>query len=95
LSPRGRRALRVDGLQRRFDACAWPIHEEAKLRRDEVEMAIQVNGKLRQTLKVTVDIEEEVLKALVLEDATVRRFLEDKPIRRWVIVKNKIVNIVI
>ncbi len=73
----------------------WPIHEEAKLRRDEVEMAIQVNGKLRQTLKVTVDIEEEVLKALVLEDATVRRFLEDKPIRRWVIVKNKIVNIVI
>ncbi|MFA5236149.1 MAG: leucine--tRNA ligase [Bacilli bacterium] len=73
----------------------WPQFDEAMLRRDEVEMAIQVNGKLRQTLKVAVDLGEEELKALVLGDATVRRFIEEKPIRRWVIVKNKIVNIVI
>jgi leucyl-tRNA synthetase len=73
----------------------WPQYDETRLRRDEIELAIQVNGKLRQTMKVAVDIEEEALKALILADATVQRFLENKPIRRWIIVKNKIVNLVI
>ncbi len=79
-----------------FIACApWPVYEEAKLIRQEVTMAIQVNGKLRTSLIVALDIEEESLKQKVLEDEIVQKFVGMAPIKRWIIVKNKIVNIVI
>ncbi len=58
-------------------------------------MAIQVNGKLRTSLIVALDIEEESLKQKVLEDEIVQKFVGMAPIKRWIIVKNKIVNIVI
>ncbi|HAK05392.1 MAG TPA: hypothetical protein DCM23_01650, partial [Firmicutes bacterium] len=71
------------------------VYEEAKLIRQEVTMAIQVNGKLRTSLIVALDIEEESLKQKVLEDEIVQKFVGMAPIKRWIIVKNKIVNIVI
>jgi leucyl-tRNA synthetase len=73
----------------------WPDYDEAKLILEEITIAVQVNGKLRNSFKVPRDIDQEKLKEMILDDPTIIKFLEGKPIRRWIIIPNKIVNIVI
>lgn len=71
----------------------WPTYEEKYLVDDEVTVAVQVNGKLRATLKIAKDAskEETLQQALPL----VLKYLEGKEIRKTIVVINKIVNIVI
>ncbi len=73
----------------------WPTYDPRLLIKDEIIYAIQVNGKLRSSITVDLQISEEALKIEVLKDSTVLKFLGNSLIKRWIIVKNKIVNIVI
>ncbi len=73
----------------------WPKHDSAMLIEDNVTMVIQVNGKLRSKVDVAVDISEEKLKDLVLSDEKLKPWIEGKPVRNFVIVPKKLVNIVI
>lgn len=73
---------------------SWPIHDETMLVLEQIEIAVQVNGKLRNSIKVAADISEDELKQLVLADQSVMKFTEGRAIKRWIIVKGKIVNIV-
>ena len=74
---------------------AWPTYDEAKLVDDEVNMAVSVNGKLRNTIKVAIDSDQEVVKKLAMEDEKVAKHLEGKEIVKVIVVPNKIVNIVV
>ena len=74
---------------------AWPTYDEAKLVDDEVNMAVSVNGKLRNTIKVAVDSDQEVVKEIAINDEKVARHLEGKEIVKVIVVPNKIVNIVV
>ena len=74
---------------------AWPIYDEAKLVDDEVNMAVSVNGKLRNTIKVAVDSDQEVVKEMAINDEKVAKHLEGKEIVKVIVVPNKIVNIVV
>ena len=74
---------------------AWPTYDEAKLVDDEVNIAVSVNGKLRNTIKVALNSEEEVVKKLAMEDEKVSKHLEGKEIVKVIVVPNKIVNIVV
>jgi leucyl-tRNA synthetase len=73
----------------------WPTYDESKLIKNEVEVIVQVNGKLRGKLVVAVDTEEQTLQTLALADTNVQTFIEGKPLRKVIIVKNKLVNIVV
>jgi leucyl-tRNA synthetase len=73
----------------------WPTVDESKLIDDEVEIVIQVNGKIRGKMWVDLDTEEEELKALAVKVDTVIVHIEGKPIRKLIAIKNKIVNIVV
>jgi len=73
----------------------WPTFEQRFLVRQTVTMAIQVNGKLRQTLEVDATLGEEELKSLALGDDIVKKFLGEAVIKRWIIIPKKIINIVI
>ena len=77
-----------------FDYEMWPTCDEAKLVQNTVKIAVSVNGKLRATLEVEVDLDDETLKAKAFELEGVKRHIEGKEIKRVIIVKNKIVNIV-
>ena len=57
-------------------------------------MAVSVNGKPRATIEVPLDMEEEELKKFALEQEGVQRNIEGKEIKKIIVVKNKIVNIV-
>jgi len=73
----------------------FPIFDEGLLAYDTVSLPIQVNGKVRSTLEVPVDISKDDLKAQVLALENVRRFLpESGEIRRFIVVPGRIVNVV-
>ncbi len=74
---------------------AWPVHDEAATVKDEIEVVVQVNGKLRSRFVAAVDAGEEALKEKALADERVRNFIGGKPIRKVIAVKNKLVNIVV
>ena len=73
---------------------SWPKYDESKLVVNSVEMAIQVNGKLRGTIKVNKDEDDETVKKYAFEVENVIRNIEGKEIKKVIVVKNKIVNIV-
>ena len=74
---------------------SWPTFDEAKTIDTEIEIAIQVNGKLRATLKIEKDADQEVVKAKALEIPNVIANIADKTIRKIIVVPNRIVNIVV
>lgn len=73
---------------------SWPTFDESKIVLNKVKVAVSVNGKLRDTLEVNVDEDEEILKALAFESESIKRHIEGKTIKKVIVVKNKIVNIV-
>ncbi len=78
-----------------IDFEAWPTYDESKLVKSEVEMAIQVNGKLRSTIKIHLDASNEEVEDLALQDENVKKYLDQKQIVKVIVVKNKICNIVV
>jgi leucyl-tRNA synthetase len=64
------------------------------LRQDEVELVVQVNGKLRGRVTVAAKASEEIIKAAALADEHVKRFV-DKPVRKVIYVPGKLINIVV
>lgn len=74
---------------------AWPTYDEKMLVQSTVEMAVQVNGKLRAKITVNKDEDDEVVQASALSQDNVKTHTEGKNIVKVIVVKNKIVNIVV
>ena len=77
-----------------IDFQPWPTYDEAKLVLDEIEIAIQINGKLRATMKIANNSSEEAIKEKALNLEAVSSRIEGKEIKKIIVIKNKIVNIV-
>jgi leucyl-tRNA synthetase len=75
-------------------AQSWPGYDEKFLVEDEVEIVLQVNGKLRDRIKVPLDATKAELEAAALANAKVQNAIGGKPVRKVVVVPNKLVNIV-
>lgn len=73
---------------------AWPQYDESKLVDDEVEIVVQLNGKVKAKLTVPADATREQLEELAKNDARVKEQLEGKTIRKVIAVPGKLVNIV-
>ena len=71
----------------------WPALDEKSLSRDELEIIVQVNGKLRAKINVAADIAKEDLEAQVLELEAVKKFTDGMTIRKVIVVPGKLVNI--
>ena len=72
----------------------WPEADPALVVEDTVTIAVQVNGKLRATLAMPRDAAKEVAESMALADDNVQRALEGKPVRKVIVVPNRIVNVV-
>jgi leucyl-tRNA synthetase len=73
----------------------WPEADVSALVQDSIEMVIQVNGKLRSKLAVSVSASNQEIETLALADDAVKRFFENKPVKKVIIVAKKLVNIVV
>ena len=71
----------------------WPTYDEAKTVDNTINLPIQINGKLKGTIQVELDLPEETIKTLAHEK--VANLLEGKNIVKDIYVKNKIYNIVV
>ena len=74
---------------------AWPTYDEAKTIDEEKEIGVQVNGKLRASIKVNINDSEDTLKEKALNEENVKKFTEGKEILKVIAIKGKIVNIVV
>jgi leucyl-tRNA synthetase len=71
----------------------WPAVDEAALKRDLIELVVQVNGKLRATIRVPADADRATIESLALADEAVRRFVTTTP-KKVVVVPGRLVNVV-
>ena len=74
---------------------AWPEADPALLTDDSIEIGVQVNGKLRDTVSLPRDAEEDDARATALASAGVIRYLEGREPRKVIVVKNRIINVVV
>jgi leucyl-tRNA synthetase len=73
----------------------WPEYDPAKTVDTEVEMAVQVNGKLRSAVTVPTDSDEKTVLDAAMADEKVAKFMEGMEIVKTIVVKNKLVNIIL
>ena len=73
----------------------WPKADEAFLTDNKVTLAVQVQGKLRGTIELPADCDDEEAKKAALALGPVKAQIGDKPVRKIIVIKNKIVNVVI
>jgi len=74
---------------------SWPAYDERLLIEDEVEIVIQINGKLRDRVKMPIVATEEELKAVALSNPKVQDRISGKAVRKVIVVPKKLVNIVV
>jgi len=74
---------------------AWPSYDDSILAVDEEEIAVQVLGKVKTRLMLPVDISEDELKQRVLDDENIKQFIERTPVRKFIIVPHRLVNLVV
>jgi leucyl-tRNA synthetase len=72
----------------------WPTHDESALVRDTIEMMVQVNGKLRGRIQIAPDEDKTAIEKIAMSDANVQRFIEDKEVKKVIVVPGRLVNIV-
>jgi leucyl-tRNA synthetase len=83
------------GHQEELVQVTWPEFDESALVLDEIQMVVQVNGKLRAKITVAADTPKESIEKLALSEENVSKFIGDKPVRKVIVVPKKLVNIVI
>ncbi len=73
----------------------WPEWDETIAREEELELVIQINGRVRSKVMIPAGLSDERLKGIALDDQRIRRFIEGKTIKNIFVVKGKLVNIVV
>jgi leucyl-tRNA synthetase len=73
----------------------WPVVVESALQQDEIEIVVQVNGKLRGRITVPATADEATAQAVALADENVSKFVGDKPVRKAILVRGKLLNLVV
>ena len=72
----------------------WPSHDEAHLVESTIEMAVQVNGKLRDRIQIPADIDKADIERIALESENVQRHTDGKSVKKVIVIPGKLVNIV-
>jgi leucyl-tRNA synthetase len=72
----------------------WPVFDATKIEEEEIEIVVQINGKLRSRLRLAASSDREALEKAALADKKIREHLADKTIRKVVVVPGRMVNVV-
>jgi len=83
------------GHQKSIFRCGWPQADMNVAKEDEVEMPVQINGKIRARMQFPTDTDQATIQEAVLDCPDVKKWLQDKTIRKIIVVPNKLVNIAI
>ena len=89
------RLWRELGFSDELQYAAWPKVNEEALLQDEIELVVQVNGKLRSKITISVSASNEEIQVVALGDKLVQNYVQGQPIKKVVVVPGRLVNIVI
>lgn len=73
----------------------WPKFDEQALVKDEIQLMVQVNGKLRAKINIAADASKDIIEEMALSDENVLRFTADKQLKKVIVVPGRLVNIVV
>ena len=73
----------------------WPLFSAEALKEESYELVIQINGKVRDKINIEIDSNDEEIKNKTLIRPNVKKWIDQKTIRKIIIVKGKIINIVV
>jgi leucyl-tRNA synthetase len=85
----------IGGKKSMFQNPVWFEPDDDALVEDNVNIAVQINGKLRSAIEMPIDSKQDAVKSILLKDTKVTKHLEGKKIIKEIFVKNKIYNIVV
>ena len=74
---------------------SWPTYDESKLVKEEKEIVVQVNGKVRAKFNISASASDDVIYEEALKQENVVKFINGQEIKKHFVIKNKMVNIVI
>jgi leucyl-tRNA synthetase len=74
--------------------CNWPVCDDSALVQDQITLVVQVNGKVRGKINVAADAAKTDIEALVLSEPNVQRHVQDRPVKKFIVVPGKLVNVV-
>ncbi len=74
---------------------SWPQYDESRIADEEKEIAVQVNGKLRSTVVIPVDADDDAIMKIVCENEKISRLMDGMQVVKTIIVKNKLVNLIL
>ncbi|MGZ8164284.1 MAG: leucine--tRNA ligase [Methylobacter sp.] len=83
------------GHQQALVSESWPEVDETALEQDSLELVIQVNGKLRGKILVSATASSKEVEESALNDENIKRFIENKPVKKVIVVPKKLINIVV
>ncbi|MGZ8184386.1 MAG: leucine--tRNA ligase [Methylobacter sp.] len=83
------------GHQEAVVGASWPEVDATALEQDTLELVLQVNGKLRSKMSVSITASKDEIEAMALSDEHVKRFIEGQPVKKVIVVPKKLVNIVV
>ena len=83
------------GMSQAVYEASWPAVDENALKKDSIDLVVQVNGKKRATIQLAVDATKEQVEAAALNSENVRKFIEDTKVVKVIVVPGRLVNIVV
>ncbi len=85
----------IVGNEQAIDDQPWPEHDEEAAKEEMLTIVVQVCGKVRSRFQVPADADDDHLKETALADNNVQKFIADRPVKKIIVVKKKLVNIVV
>jgi leucyl-tRNA synthetase len=85
----------LKGHQEPVALTAWPLVDHAALTQESCTLVVQINGKLRDQIEVPVDMGESDIQTLALNAPKAKTYIDGKTVKKIVVVKNRLVNIVV
>ena len=73
----------------------WPKYDQKKIKEDTVNIVVQINGKKRGLMETQINIPEKILMEKIYQDEKLKKYMVDKPIKKTIFIKDKIINIIV
>ena len=73
----------------------WPTYDEAKTKESKVTLVVQINGKVRDKIEIEMGLDQEHIKELALNTPRIKELINNQPIKKVIVVPNKLVSIVL
>jgi leucyl-tRNA synthetase len=83
------------GNSRAIFSEAWPDWDEGLTKEDEIELVMQINGKLRNKVMIPAGLDDDAIKERSLRDQKISEYVKGRSIKKIIVVKGKLVNIVL